>query len=537
MLAFAALQSHLQYREARAARYTSMELLADDASDQAKAIIDGARALLEGLRAQGDIGAGGMLCEFALRSALAGQHVYANLALADASGAVTCSARALDRPISLDDRPWFLELRDGAEFVVSDLIYGSVSDQRVLVAGAPINAPDGAFRGALMASVAASELARAQPGDAPQGVRAVLVDASGALLDAPDEFGMDAVPMAWLEEAYAEGGANISTTDADGRRVDVAVRPLVGDDVFVVAAAPHLGVFSELGARAAASFVLSLMMWLLALIAVWLSTERLVLRWLAYLGRLARIYGSGRLEVTPVRAANAPAEIAEFADAMAAMALKLRDREGELRDSLDQKQMLLKEIHHRVKNNLQIIVSLLNIQISASKSQSARDTLDEARGRINALALVHKSLYEAEDLRLVRLAPFFEDLARQLSIAAGGVERDITLEADVDDIALTPERAVPLALFVTEAAMNAYKHAFAERAGGAIRIMIKADEDGAVARVAVEDDGVGIAANETVQTGTGSSLMNAFARQLGGEAQVVAREPGGVAVRLAFPLA
>jgi hypothetical protein len=137
----------------------------------------------------------------------------------------------------------------------------------------------------------------------------------------------------------------------------------------------------------------------LALVSVWLAVDHYVLRWLGYLRRIAAVYGGGRLDVVPVRARNAPGEIRELANTMGEMAASLEKQQNELEASVEQRGALASsEIHHRVKNNLQIIVSLLNLQAGRMTDGEGRTALMEARRRINALSLVHRSLYEADDL-------------------------------------------------------------------------------------------------------------------------------------------
>ena len=121
-------------------------------------------------------------------------------------------------------------------------------------------------------------------------------------------------------------------------------------------------------------------MWLLALLCVSLAVDFFVLRWLSYLGRMARLYGSGRLGLQPVRASRAPAEIRTLAETMASMANDLEARTAELENEAEQRGALLREIHHRVKNNLQVTMSFLNIQARRTSDAEARRVLSWSRG-------------------------------------------------------------------------------------------------------------------------------------------------------------
>ncbi len=535
-LALAANQSRVEYLEDREARRAILLIESRQATERAGSAVEATRGMLEGLRSQGAVIAGGDDCQFALRSVLLSRSHYGYIGTFAADGSVGCASSESPDDLNVSGSAWFEDVRAGAEFAVGRLTYGALSRRYVVVAATPIMDAEGDFAGAIAASIVVAELPRlGSLSGLPEGSSLAIIDAEGELIRATDGFPSSAVEpaLAQIELSAGQRAELLTFNDEAGESHYAAIDRLIGDDLYVVIVAPTGGLLSGIVTDAATSFALAVFMWLLALMAVWLSTDRLVLRWLSYLRRLARIYGSGRLDVSPIRARQAPGEIAELADAMGDMAERIAARETELRDSLEQKHTLLKEIHHRVKNNLQIIVSLLNIQINSVRSPEAKKTLEEARGRINALAIVHKSLYELEDLRLVSLPRFFKDLGHQLSAASGAGEASISFVTEIEDVRLAPDHAVPLALFVTEAGMNAFKHAFDGRTQGTITVQLKRIEDDQI-MVSIEDDGVG-APEEAPSIGTGSSLMAAFARQLGGRLESDAANGGGHSVRLVFP--
>jgi len=207
-----------------------------------------------------------------------------------------------------------------------------------------------------------------------------------------------------------------------------------------------------------------------------------------------------------------------------------------LTQSLAYQELLLKEVHHRVKNNLQIITSLINLQMRAVDDPQAVKVLGDAQARINALALVHRSLYEAGDFAIINLKPFFEELCSLTHAATGGEERGLTLVTDIAPARLGAERCIPLALFVTEAMTNAYKHAFEGRKSGTLTITVEAQPAGSLT-ASIADDGVGAhAAPEPGRKGVGGALFDAFARQLGGSAETRVEAQGGHGVSMTFPL-
>ena len=144
-------------------------------------------------------------------------------------------------------------------------------------------------------------------------------------------------------------------------------------------------------------------------------TERVVVRWIAYLQRIAALYARGRLSACgPIQADQMPPEIRDLAETLEDMADAIVGRDASLRDSLAQKDALMREIHHRVKNNLQVISSLLNMQQRALTDPAARAAMSDTRQRITALALIYRALYQGPDLKRVDLRPFLEELTAQL---------------------------------------------------------------------------------------------------------------------------
>ena len=146
-----------------------------------------------------------------------------------------------------------------------------------------------------------------------------------------------------------------------------------------------------------------LLMWALAIAVVWFGIEHLVVRWITYLERITSAYAAGRHSVRPERVSAAPAEIRSLGETFSRMADLISAREAELRDSLAQKEVLVREIHHRVKNNLQLVMSLLNLHARRIRDPRAELAFAEARSRINALATLHRRLYESESLQEIDL--------------------------------------------------------------------------------------------------------------------------------------
>jgi PAS domain S-box-containing protein len=199
-----------------------------------------------------------------------------------------------------------------------------------------------------------------------------------------------------------------------------------------------------------------------------------------------------------------------------------RKREEEkIRASLREKEILLKEIHHRVKNNLQIISSLLNLQSAHIRDPRALEVFKEGQGRVRSMALIHEKLYQSDDLARVDFSEYISNLAaylfRSYEVNAGAVR----LNVEAEDVLLGVDTAIPCGLIINELVSNSLKHAFPGGGGGLINITLRpASRDRLTLTVA--DDGVGLPPGFDVRNtpSLGLQLVNTLARQLGGEVGV-----------------
>jgi two-component sensor histidine kinase len=275
----------------------------------------------------------------------------------------------------------------------------------------------------------------------------------------------------------------------------------------------------------------------LASAAIWYAADRLVVRWIVLLQRVAVAYGRGHYAVRPAALKDAPREFRDLGSTLGDMAQAIQERDTSLREAVTQKSTLIKEIHHRVKNNLQIVMSLLSLQSNKLRDSASRDALDQARTRVNALALVHRILYELDNAGLVDMRALWTELAEQLHQSFGGERRGIQIQVHVEEQrVVSADIAIPLTLFTVEALTNAYKHAFDTNAAARVlELCLKAGEPGRL-RLMVVDTGIGIDRQAAGgDPSTGSRLMAAFASQVNGHIITRAREGGGTIVELEFP--
>lgn len=537
----AAIQTWIDMREDRAAHLQELvstaRLLAHDQEVLLSGTSDVMR-LLSGLPAVAELTPD---CPSAMRLLPSQNRAYTNFAIVGLDGRTLCSGIPVPEDFNVSDRTWFQQTIAQERFVIGRSQVGVVTGEAIVTAALPFYR-DGELAGAMITGIRVSVIQQLgiDPGER-EGRIAGLVDSAGQVVTERSGLRVGTVSQARLRAA-SDGEIQVfeRTSEAHGNRI-LVLAPLIGDDLYVLLSAPQTPLLSWRTLDISGTIILPLLMWAIALIAVWIATDFLVLRWVSYLTRIARLYGHGRYDVVPLRAKSAPSELRELAESFQWMAGRIAERDAELTDAVEHQQILVREVHHRVKNNLQIITSLLNLQLGNVREDQAVRALKEAQSRINALAMVHRNLYEAEDLRYIVIAPFFSELCRLTHRAGAGEDSDIELDfqTNLEDEVISTDQAVPLAMFVSEAMTNAYKHAFIS-AGRAHRLSVSVmakDRDGQVwIEAAVADNGPGMDTKAPRRRGVGSSLFDAFALQLDGESAVTSAPGDGMRITLTFPL-
>ncbi len=210
-------------------------------------------------------------------------------------------------------------------------------------------------------------------------------------------------------------------------------------------------------------------------------------------------------------------------------------KERRIQAALEEKELLLGEIHHRVKNNLQVIESILNLQADGIGDLSVKTMLEDCRNRVRSMSLIHQSLYQSKDFGQVNFGDFLEALIPVLMGSYGGAAQTINLRVDVESVFLPINAAIPCALLVNELITNTLKHAFPQGGEGDI-IVSMTGEAGRRVRLIIEDHGIGIPDSldlEKAET-LGLSLVTMLARQLLGSLSIQRRDP--TRFTLEFPL-
>lgn len=455
---------------------------------------------------------------------------YAALAVVDQDGRVVCQgagdlasdAAALH---ALTAAPWFAGALGDRRFGVGPVLDLAQPGSRVPAIPAlyPVGMANGAAGAgpgrALLAVVAIDWLVGRSEGMEGEAhpPAAWLVREDGQPLNA-DGPGDASLPPGPALARLLRGDMVLTTTARDGHdyayasaRLGPELRLLVGYRETEQEASIRILLLKRLAELAA--------LVVLGLVAVVVGAHFAVVRPVRQLDSAVRAWRGGAAFTDATRA-GMPTEVLELSQSFTEATQALKEREMQLRGALSQQELLMQEIHHRVKNNLQIIASLLNLQASRIRQPQARAEFQSARDRVRALATLHRHLYPHGELHTINMRSFLTELCGQLFHAMGETEGErIALEIEAPELRMLSDQAVPLALIVTEVVGNALKFAFPDGRTGTISIRLSVE--GEMAELSLGDDGVGLPGAEedprepgAAPSGIGMQLIRGFVRQL-----------------------
>ena len=198
---------------------------------------------------------------------------------------------------------------------------------------------------------------------------------------------------------------------------------------------------------------------------------------------------------------------------------KVSNQKEMLSNALKDKDLLIKEIHHRVKNNLQLVSSLLSLQSKSIDDPTVSDAIAEGKARVRSMALIHQDLYQRDNLTGVNVNSYLDDLCNELFASYKVDNEHVKLNLDIIDITLDVDTVIPMGLIINELITNSLKYAFPNNRKGNLSISLQQIKD--ELHLSVSDDGVGYSASEnTSKKSFGSTLIRALSKQLDGTLKI-----------------
>ena len=443
----------------------------------------------------------------------------------DNSGQVRCGSQGVGGDVSQS-----LAFRAYSEEPASTVhaVVGRISRQAVVVVSEPVpdeTDPSG-FAGYVTLSVPQQPLQIAgSRGSHLTPLQSLTFSVNGDLIGVNSDTGEDisgVLPRNRTLASMAEGGARTFTATSNGGNPRIyTVAPLIPDVIYALSVW-HPQALRTTGLTAASALLFPLLMWLVSIGVAYFAVHRLVVRHIRYLRMRIRAFSANRKILTPEYNSDTPSELREVIEVFHQMTERIVRDEAELENSLHEKDVLLKEVHHRVKNNLQLITSMINMQLRKSKNAETRFMLRRLQDRVLGLATIHRNLYRASVLSRVDSGQLIGDLMEQVIGASDVADLGVDVQIDVAEIALYPDQAVPLSLLVTEAVTNALKYVGRPKEGRPwiVLKLVQRDDGQVVLTVANSVGSPTNVAEDVVSTGLGTQLMSAFVMQLDAESNI-----------------
>jgi two-component sensor histidine kinase len=360
------------------------------------------------------------------------------------------------------DRAVFQELRDRPRTLITATASGAATGVPEVIVTQPVYSQT-ALVGFLSVSISQRSvqlMGRVTMEEAPRHV--VLFNHEGALISVDPAIGENArthLPRDVLLAGLVGGGSSVfHGTAGDGSRATFVVAEILPRRLYALGTWPEASA-GPTGWRAiAVPMLFPVLMWMASLAVLYFAIFHLVIRHIRTLNRQMRRFALGHRETEAELPHSAPHELRELGGTFHKMTRIISRDEAAREAALAEKTVLLKEVHHRVKNNLQLIASILNLQMRQLQDSGARAVLQTVQDRVLGLATIHRSLYEEPQLSELRADRMLGDVLRQMLLVGVPPDSGIEVTRRLDPLCVDPAKVVPLTLLLTEALTNALKH-------------------------------------------------------------------------------
>lgn len=450
------------------------------------------------------------------------------------NGQMTCvsSGQAYD----LSKAPLFENLLAGRNRAAIFIPSSALSPEPAVVVSAPVFHGEVLWGHSIM-SIPNSILENVEQEAVPLSPLALVTfNAQGQMLSSEDAWGASQIELPknlTLKQLAVDEQLVFKAPNGDGVDRAYAVLPLVSEAIYVLSVWPTDTPILKTDLSNRVNGMLPVFMWIASLIVAFWALNRLAIRHIRGLVQQMRYFALNRTLPRHPLGDGIPNEIVEMEDSFIRMAESILRDEAIQEDNLRDRNILLKEVHHRVKNNLQLISSIMNMQIRQAKDDTSREVLQRLQDRILSLATVHKSLYQGNELNHVNGAVLLREIVNQVLAIGMPPGSTIEVKQHYDPIKIDPDDAAPLTLLVSEAMTNAIKY-LAERSDGTGELEISLTNprpQHAVLRVFNTTQHK----TKAEGTGLGTKLIQAFSRQLNGTLETEETDDS-FELRLDFPV-
>ncbi|MXQ06729.1 GHKL domain-containing protein [Alphaproteobacteria bacterium GH1-50] len=481
----------------------------------------------------------GTACQDMIQSVIARHTGYSFVGLLTEEGLTCTGAENLSALEALDWPPSAFAVPD--TFLVSESAGGPSGRQTIIAQ--PVFSDSGFNHYVLLRATSSRlSLEGLATSRRPEGI--VTFTADGVVLSSSmaDDMIASELPAALsLSELASAAGTVFADANGAGEPRHFSIVPIHDDRIFALASWTAAEAKMPAAGSRLAPWIFPIAMWLATLAITYVALSRLVVRHVRRLGLRMRRFAQNRNiseigETSPLE----PSEFRDINESFLAMAEVIIQDEAELENAVHEKTLLVREVHHRVKNNLQLIASIMNMQIRKSRNSETGEVLGRLQERVLGLAAIHRQMYSAKTLERVPADSLVEAiLAQTLRV---GSEEGVDVTRNIQPLSLVTDQAVPLALLTAEATTNAVQYLGEDREGRAfIDISLSERDDGNIRlrvrnSVSAETDVSSEGLVAFRKQGLGAQLIDAFTRQLGGTLNVESEE-GTYSLSVTFPRA
>lgn len=436
-------------------------------------------------------------------------------------GVMSCASTGLT--IDYSENPNFPDWMRRPKREIRVNSFGPVAGSAVLIISEPVYDPNGTFIGNQIIHVPHERIDKkfqTKLGERPLDL--VTLSAEGDILSASGarETALDRLPANMsIKELISLNPRHIEAENAAGEMRLFSIVPILSDAFYVVGSWDPEGIHAPTETNALQHLFLTpalfpMLMWLVSLVLIYVALDHQVVRHLRIIGMQMRQFARSRVLPSPPKSGLMPHELEVIYNQFTQVSEKLLHDEAHLFDAMHDKDVLLKELHHRVKNNLQLISSIISMQIRRTRNQVTAAALKTVNQRVTSMATVHQTLYQASELGRVQANDLLRDVVKPLTELAPTTAPIPKIDIDLEPVVLYPDQAVPLALLTVEAATNALKYLGVDQAGNRwVRVSLKVLQEGEVC-LTIANSTSDEAEFEDEGTGLGSQLIRGFARQL-----------------------
>ena len=487
-------------------------------------VIDNSRQLMTAMAKYPNIPGHEEECTSYFKSVIADIPIYREAAIIDTDGKFHCSTIPIPPTLDVRDRIYFYEPLKTGKLTVGTITQGRVTRSRSIHLSMPYKDANGSIRGVIVLTLNPEKLAEilaAYPWRSEH--RLIVLDREGSLVLTipPSDFeNVEAISKLIFPKIEHAPAGTMDIKGPNGRSGIIGFAPLhdASEGLFTAVAIDRDSALTGASIINVQGIAFNLIALILAVIGVWLAAYLMIDRPIRALIKSAGKRQAGDI-ATPFPKIRLSAEFRQLSAALSRMSNRINEL-------LKQKDLLLRELQHRVMNSLNILSSLLDVQRRYVVDPAAKEHLANARDRIIAMGTVYRHLYQAHTLEYVEFSEFLNTICNTSETAYVGGSR-LSIEVEAEPVQLSGAHAIALGMLTHELITNALKHAYSDGVRGHIKVILKHADDDSI-ELRFSDNGRGLPDNFQIETTSslGMKIIASTVRQLGGTLEINRLEPG-----------